>query len=228
MSYASVLACVTPLVDRARAHNALGAGFFAVENSRDAIIDQAQNQGIKAVRSGARRDDHDQHEGIKGLGEIEPIVDPVRFINRLVDFNSLRPRRGDGDEDDCKEAKRGERRKESDDHSGAGGKLDCWHPPLVKAYCRNAESLEFADDRTMALCVAAIRSIDGKLTDGVFSSRSMRVTLPKCAAEMVPCQKKDYRTGKQGTFTGFTVVDGVVTELEDLGRMPDDPSFQGR
>jgi hypothetical protein len=37
-----------------------------------------------------------------------------------------------------------------------------------------------------------------------------------------------YQTGKQGTFTGFTVVDGVVTELEDLGRMPSDPSFQGR
>jgi hypothetical protein len=37
-----------------------------------------------------------------------------------------------------------------------------------------------------------------------------------------------YQTGKQGTFTGFTVVDGVVTELEDLGRMPTDPSFQGR
>ncbi|WP_157450371.1 hypothetical protein [Bradyrhizobium sp. ARR65] len=37
-----------------------------------------------------------------------------------------------------------------------------------------------------------------------------------------------YQTGKQGTFTGFTVVDSVVTELEDLGRMPTDPSFQGR
>jgi hypothetical protein len=37
-----------------------------------------------------------------------------------------------------------------------------------------------------------------------------------------------YQTGKQGTFTGFTIVDGVVTEFEDLGRMPDDPSFQGR
>jgi hypothetical protein len=37
-----------------------------------------------------------------------------------------------------------------------------------------------------------------------------------------------YQTGKQRMFTGFTVVDGVVTELEDLGRMPDDPAFQGR
>ena len=37
-----------------------------------------------------------------------------------------------------------------------------------------------------------------------------------------------YQTGKQGTFSGFTVVDGVVTELEDLGRMPTDPSFLGR
>jgi len=27
---------------------------------------------------------------------------------------------------------------------------------------------------------------------------------------------------------GVTFVDGVVTGFEDLGRLPDDPSFQGR
>ena len=32
----------------------------------------------------------------------------------------------------------------------------------------------------------------------------------------------------KGTFAGVTFVDGVVTELEDLGRLPDDPVFQGR
>jgi putative flavoprotein involved in K+ transport len=32
----------------------------------------------------------------------------------------------------------------------------------------------------------------------------------------------------KGTFTGVTFVDGVVTGFEDLGRLPDDPSFQGR
>lgn len=37
-----------------------------------------------------------------------------------------------------------------------------------------------------------------------------------------------YKVGETGTFTALTFVDGVVTELEDLGRMPDDPSFQGR
>jgi hypothetical protein len=30
------------------------------------------------------------------------------------------------------------------------------------------------------------------------------------------------------TFVAFTFVDGVMTEFEDLGRMPDDASFQGR
>jgi hypothetical protein len=30
------------------------------------------------------------------------------------------------------------------------------------------------------------------------------------------------------TFVAFTFVDGVMTEFENLGRMPDDTSFQGR
>jgi hypothetical protein len=37
-----------------------------------------------------------------------------------------------------------------------------------------------------------------------------------------------YKVGEKGTFTAVTFVDGVVTELEDLGRTPDDPAFQGR
>jgi hypothetical protein len=64
------------------------------------FVDQSQDQGIKAVGAGAGRDDHDQHEGIEDLGQIEPIVDPVGFIDCLVDFDSLRSRRDDGDEDE--------------------------------------------------------------------------------------------------------------------------------
>jgi hypothetical protein len=37
-----------------------------------------------------------------------------------------------------------------------------------------------------------------------------------------------YKVSETGTFTALTFVDGVVTELEDLGRVPDDPVFQGR
>jgi len=32
----------------------------------------------------------------------------------------------------------------------------------------------------------------------------------------------------EGTFVGVTLVDGIATGLEDLGRLPDDPTFQGR
>jgi putative flavoprotein involved in K+ transport len=32
----------------------------------------------------------------------------------------------------------------------------------------------------------------------------------------------------KGTFVGVTFVDGIATGLEDLGRLPDDPTFQGR
>jgi hypothetical protein len=37
-----------------------------------------------------------------------------------------------------------------------------------------------------------------------------------------------YRVGDKGTFTAVTFVDGVATEFEDLGTLPNDPSFQGR
>jgi hypothetical protein len=37
-----------------------------------------------------------------------------------------------------------------------------------------------------------------------------------------------YKVGEKGTFTAATFVDGVVTELEDLGTVPNDPVFQGR
>src|SRR5580700_4007794 len=126
---------------------------FAIANSRAVFVDQAQDQGIEAVRSGAGRDDHDQHEGIEDLGQIEPIVDPVCFIDRLVVFDSLPPRRDDGDEDDHKEAKRSQRCEEPDDDSAAGGELDCRHPPLVKAHGMNAQFLEFVGKRAMALWV---------------------------------------------------------------------------
>jgi hypothetical protein len=37
-----------------------------------------------------------------------------------------------------------------------------------------------------------------------------------------------YKVGEKGTFTAVTFVDGVATELEDLGTVPNDPVFQGR
>ena len=47
------------------------------------------------------------HKGSRG---IEPIVDQVRFIDRLVIFDSHSPRHDAGDEDDHKQAERGEGR----------------------------------------------------------------------------------------------------------------------
>jgi len=37
-----------------------------------------------------------------------------------------------------------------------------------------------------------------------------------------------YETRSNDSFVAFTFVDGVITELDDLGRTPDDASFQGR
>jgi hypothetical protein len=73
---------------------------------------------------GAGRDDYDQHKGIKRLRQIEPIVDAIRFIDRLVEFDSLPPGRGDGDEDEDKQAKGCKWRQEPDKDAAAGGELD--------------------------------------------------------------------------------------------------------
>jgi hypothetical protein len=43
-----------------------------------------------------------------------------------------------------------------------------------------------------------------------------------------PASRVVFETPAKGTFTSFTFVDGVVTGFEDLGRLPDDASFQGR
>jgi hypothetical protein len=43
-----------------------------------------------------------------------------------------------------------------------------------------------------------------------------------------PASRVVFETRGEGTFAGVTFVDGVVTGFEDLGRLPDDPSFQGR
>ena len=43
-----------------------------------------------------------------------------------------------------------------------------------------------------------------------------------------PSSHAVYEVSERRTFTALTFVEGVVTELEDLGRMPDDPAFQGR
>src|SRR6202040_3968037 len=113
----------------------------------------AEDQSIEAVRPGAGRDDYDQHKGIKRLWEIEPIVDAIRFIDRLVELDTLPPGRGDGDEDEEKQAKGGKRRQEPDEDGATGGELDERHPPLIETHCMNAERLEFIDERTMTLCV---------------------------------------------------------------------------
>jgi hypothetical protein len=42
-----------------------------------------------------------------------------------------------------------------------------------------------------------------------------------------PASREIYEIGKTEFFVAFTVVDGVVIELENLGRTPNDPSFQG-
>jgi hypothetical protein len=41
-----------------------------------------------------------------------------------------------------------------------------------------------------------------------------------------PSSREVYKVGK-GAFVGLTFVDGIVTELETLGGMPDEASFQG-
>jgi hypothetical protein len=43
-----------------------------------------------------------------------------------------------------------------------------------------------------------------------------------------PASRVVFETGAKGTFAGITFVDGVVTEFENLGRMSDEASFQGR
>ena len=43
-----------------------------------------------------------------------------------------------------------------------------------------------------------------------------------------PASREVYENRSNETFVAFTFVDGVMTEFENLGRMPDDASFQGR
>jgi hypothetical protein len=43
-----------------------------------------------------------------------------------------------------------------------------------------------------------------------------------------PSLHEVYKVSETGRFVALTFVDGVATELEDLGRMPDDLSLQGR
>jgi hypothetical protein len=37
-----------------------------------------------------------------------------------------------------------------------------------------------------------------------------------------------YENSANGAYSAITFVDGVVTGLEDLRQMPNDPTFQGR
>jgi hypothetical protein len=43
-----------------------------------------------------------------------------------------------------------------------------------------------------------------------------------------PASREVYETRRHETVVAFTFVDGVMTEFENLGRMADDASFQGR
>src|SRR5258708_29004218 len=123
------------------------------ETQRAGPVDQAQDRGIEAVRPGTGRDERDQYERIQDLGKIEPIADPVRFIDRLVILDSQSPRRDAGDEDDRKQAERGAGCKEADEDGTPGGEFDRWHPPLVDPDRRNVKGFQLVDQRTMALRV---------------------------------------------------------------------------
>src|SRR5262249_33046342 len=90
---------------------------------------------------------------IERLGQIEPIVDPVCFIDRLVEVDALPPRRRHGDEGDDQQAERGERWKEPDQHRAARSELHRRDPPLIEANGRKPQRLELVDKRTMARCV---------------------------------------------------------------------------
>src|ERR1700722_20924568 len=131
----------------------LGARPMSPKEPNAELVDQAQDRGIEAVRPGAGRDEDYQHERIQDLWEIEPIVDPVRSIDRLVTFDPQSPRRDAGDEDDRKQAERGEGRKQADEDRAAGGEFDRWHPPLVDPDRRNVQGCQLVDQRTMALGV---------------------------------------------------------------------------
>jgi len=74
------------------------------------FIHESQNCGIKTVSAGAGRDDEEQHDRIKGLRQVQPIVDTVRPIDRLVEANPLSPGRSGGNDDDDKQPGRRERR----------------------------------------------------------------------------------------------------------------------
>jgi hypothetical protein len=43
-----------------------------------------------------------------------------------------------------------------------------------------------------------------------------------------PASREVYESRSDETFVAFTFVNGVMTEFENLGRMPNDASFQGR
>ena len=42
-----------------------------------------------------------------------------------------------------------------------------------------------------------------------------------------PSSREIYQSRSNETFFAFAFVDGIMTEFENLGRMPDDSSFQG-
>ena len=42
-----------------------------------------------------------------------------------------------------------------------------------------------------------------------------------------PASREVYESRSNETFVAFTFVDGVLTEFENIGRMPSDASFQG-
>ena len=43
-----------------------------------------------------------------------------------------------------------------------------------------------------------------------------------------PSSREIYQSRSNETFFAFAFVDGIMTEFENLGRMPDDVAFQGR
>jgi hypothetical protein len=113
-------------------------------NRRALPVHKIQDQGIEAVRPRTSGDHYEQHKGIKGLRQIEPVIDPIRFVDGLIKFHSLPPGCRNGNEDDDKQSERGKWCKEPYENRGTASELDQWHPPLIDV---DAEPLEFPPSR---------------------------------------------------------------------------------
>ena len=136
-------------------------------------------------------------------------------------------------------------------HSFFGIEIDQWI--YSRADHRDA-SVFFRDDRVIAMTVgrdvpAALFQValpsppQGESEGPIRELREPRVGMPahdvrefnnapRFRVDYVrngqPASREVYESRSNETFVAFTFVDGVMTEFENLGWMPDDASFQGR